>query len=126
MKGIARDVIRENGGQVHEGLIPAFFKTRYGSECLDAKGIFQKTATKSLILDKFETMPLEQCALDYRIIEDDSVPVFVPWGDEGRNLLKELLGSENPAGLAMRLQRFSVGVPLEHRGVQEGWRRRRA
>ncbi len=112
MKGIARDVIRENGGQVHEGLIPAFFKTRYGSECLDAKGIFQKTATKDLILDKFETMPFEQCALDYRIIEDDSVPVFVPWGDEGRNLLKELLGSENPAGLAMRLQRFSVGVPI--------------
>lgn len=112
MKGIARDVIRENGGQMHEGLIPAFFETRYGSECLDAKGIFQKTATKDLILDRFETMPFEQCALDYRIIEDDSVPVFVPWGDEGRALLKELFGSENPAGMAMRLQRFSVGVPI--------------
>lgn len=112
MKGIARDVIRENGGQVHEGLIPAFFKTRYDSECLDAKGIFQKTATSDLIWDRYQTMPFEQCALDYRIIEDDSVPVFVPWGDEGRALLKELIGSENPAGMAMRLQRFSVGVPI--------------
>lgn len=112
MKGIARDVIRENDGKIEEGLIPAFFETRYGSECLDAKGIFQKTATQNLISDRFETMPFEQCALDYRIIEDDSVPVFVPWGDEGRALLKELLGSENPAGMAMRLQRFSVGVPI--------------
>ena len=34
------------------------------------------------------------------------------WGDEGRALLKELIGSENPAGMAMRLQRFSVGVPV--------------
>ena len=110
MKGIARDVVRENGGRVDEGLIPAFFQTRYGSECLDAKGIFQKTATKNLISDRFETMPFEQCALDYRIIQDDSVPVFVPWGAEGRALLKELLASENPAGMAMRLQRFSVGV----------------
>ncbi|MSA93760.1 CRISPR-associated helicase Cas3' [Gordonibacter urolithinfaciens] len=112
MKGIARDVVRENGGRVDEGLIPAFFQTRYGSECLDAKGIFQKTATKNLISDRFETMPFEQCALDYRIIQDDSVPVFVPWGAEGRALLKELLASENPAGMAMRLQRFSVGVPI--------------
>ena len=112
MKGIARDVIRENGGKVEEGLIPAFFKTRYDSECLDAKGIFQKTATRDLIFDRFETMPFEQCALDYRIIEDDSVPVFVPWGAEGRALLKELLASKNPAGMAMRLQRFSVGVPI--------------
>ncbi|WP_172623321.1 CRISPR-associated helicase Cas3' [Arabiibacter massiliensis] len=112
MKGIARDVVRENGGKVDEGLIPTFFKTRYDSECLDAKGIFQKTATKDLILDGFKTMPFEQCALDYRIIEDDSVPVFVPWGVEGRALLKELLGSESPAGMAMRLQRFSVGVPI--------------
>ena len=112
MKGIARDVIRENGGKVEEGLIPAFFKTRYDSECLDAKGIFQKTATRDLIFDRFETMPFEQCALDYRIIEADSVPVFVPWGAEGRALLKELLASKNPAGMAMRLQRFSVGVPI--------------
>lgn len=57
-------------------------------------------------------MPFEQCALDYRIIEDDSVPVFVPWGEEAVRLLRELLGSENPAGMAMRLQRFSVGVPV--------------
>ena len=112
MKGIARDVIRENGGKVEEGLIPAFFKTRYDSECLDTKGIFQKTATRDLIFDRFETMPFEQCALDYRIIEDDSIPVFVPWGAEGRALLKELLASKNPAGMAMRLQRFSVGVPV--------------
>lgn len=112
MKGIARDVVRENGGEVDESLIPSFFATRYGTERLDAKGVFQKAASKYLILDKFKTMPFEQCALDYRIIEDDSVPVFVPWEDAGRELLKELLASDYPAGMAMRLQRFSVGVPV--------------
>lgn len=112
MKAIARDVIRENDGKVDEGLIPEFFKTRYDNESLDAKGIFQKLSSSNLIVDRFTTMPFEQCALDYRIIVDDSVPVFVPWGDEGRKLLGELLASDNPAGMAMRLQRFSVGVPV--------------
>ena len=32
--------------------------------------------------------------------------------EEGRTLLKELLASDNPAGMAMRLQRFSVSVPV--------------
>lgn len=112
MKSIARDVIRENDGKVDESLIPAFFATRYGTEDLDAKHIFQKLTSKDLIVTGFKTMPFEQCALDYRIIEDDSVPVFVPWGEEGRTLLKELLASDNPAGMAMRLQRFSVSVPV--------------
>ncbi len=112
MKSIARDVIRENDGKVDESLIPAFFSTRYGTEDLDAKHIFQKLTSKDLIAAGFKTMPFEQCALDYRIIEDDSVPVFVPWGEEGRTLLKELLASDNPAGMAMRLQRFSVSVPV--------------
>lgn len=112
MKSIARDVIRENDGKVDESLIPAFFATRYGTEDLDAKRIFQKLTSKDLIVAGFKTMPFEQCALDYRIIEDDSVPVFVPWGEEGRTLLKELLASDNPAGMAMRLQRFSVSVPV--------------
>lgn len=112
MKGIARDVIRANGGEVDESLIPAFFKTRYDTENLDYKKIFQKLTSRDMIMAAFTTMPIEQCALDYRIIEEDSVPVFVPWGDEGRKLLKELLGAENPASMAMRLQRFSVGVPV--------------
>lgn len=112
MKGITRDVIRANGGEVDESLIPAFFKTRYDTENLDYKKIFQKLTSRDMIMAAFTTMPIEQCALDYRIIEEDSVPVFVPWGDEGRKLLKELLGAENPASMAIRLQRFSVGVPV--------------
>ena len=112
MKSIARDAIRLNGNTLDESLIPSFFETRYDTEDLDSKKIFDKLSSKDLILSGFETMPFEQCALDYRIIEDDSVPVFVPWGEEGRRLLRELLGSENPAGMAMRLQRFSVGVPV--------------
>lgn len=112
LKGIARDVIRANGGEVDESLIPAFFKTRYDTEDLDDKKIFKKLTSREMIAAAFTTMPIEQCALDYQIIEEDSVPVFVPWGDEGRKLLKELLGAENPASMAMRLQRFSVGVPV--------------
>nr|WP_260620465.1 CRISPR-associated helicase Cas3' [Gordonibacter massiliensis (ex Traore et al. 2017)] len=111
MKTIARDVIDENGGKVDEGLIPAFFERRYDLESLDAKGVFAKLTSRKLINSGFTTMPFEQCAVDYRIIEDDSVPVFVPWGVEGRKLLKELLASENPAWMARSLQRFSVGVP---------------
>lgn len=119
MKSIARDTIRQNGGEVDEALIPRFFDTRYSTENLDAKGIFESTTAPDLVQSGFKTMPYEQCAVDYRIIEDDSVPVFVPWGDEGHKMLHELLASENPASLAMRLQRFSVGVPVWQIGAFE-------
>lgn len=112
MKSIARDLIRMHGNEVSEKLISEFFETRYSSESLDSKGIFASLTTQDLLFDGFKTMPFEQCAMDYRIIDDDMVPVFVPWGDEGRKLLRELLASENPAGMAMRLQRYSVGVPV--------------
>lgn len=119
MKSIARNTIRQNGGEVDETLIPPFFDTRYSTENLDAKGIFKSTTAPDLVQSGFKTMPYEQCAVDYRIIDDDSVPVFVPWGDEGRKMLHELLASENPASLAMRLQRFSVAVPVWQIGTFE-------
>ena len=111
MKGIARDVIREHGGVVDESLVKPFFLWRYESEELDNKGIYASLSSSEIFRQKLGGIPFEQVAHDYRIIEDDTVPLFVPRGEEGRAALARLVAAENPAALAMRLQRHSVSVP---------------
>lgn len=120
MKAYARLLIKQNGGVISDCLIEEFFKLRYGAydqnmaDILDSKGIYRHLSSYDVLRNELETLRLETIAHDYRIIEDDSTPVFVPWGDEGIALLGKLeraVGQgENPAAWAMKLQRSSVAV----------------
>ena len=112
MKRICRDVIRENDDCIDDSLVEKFFEKRYGSADLDAAGIYQALSSGDIVKAQFKTIPFEQCAVDYRIIDDNTVPVFVPWGSEGRALLGKLLDSSVRSAFAASLQRFSVSVPL--------------
>lgn len=112
MKGIARDVIREHGGIVDESLVRPFFEWRYEQEeALDAKGIYGALSSQNILRGDLKTMPFEQVSHDYRIIEDDTVPLLVPRGEEGRAALAQLMTAANPAAMVMRLQRHSVSIP---------------
>lgn len=120
MKGIARNVIRANDGMVSEDLIKEFFERRYDSGDLDAEEILKVLTKKDILSTEFSKMPFEWVAQSYKIIDDVATPVFIPWGSEGRKLLKALLASEVPASMAMRLQRFTVDVPAwDLRGYED-------
>jgi CRISPR-associated endonuclease/helicase Cas3 len=47
----------------------------------------------------------------YRIVDDDGVGVFVPWGSEGAALLDRMKGGELGLGFGALVQRFSVSLP---------------
>lgn len=111
MKDIARSLIDENGGTVSEDLVRPFFEVRYQTEDLDAKGLFARLTDTNIVRSTFKPIPFEQIAIDYRIIDEDTVPLIIPRGADGAKELENLLAAENPAALSMRLQRHSVSVP---------------
>ena len=53
-----------------------------------------------------------QVASDYRLIPDEQQPVIVPYGREGRRLIRDLTSMAEPPGrgFARRAQRFTVSV----------------
>ena len=120
MKALSRLLIRSNGDVISDDLIEPFFKWRYGagdqnmSAILDSKGIFKHLASRDVLESQLKALRLETIAHDYRIIEDESIPVFIPWGEEGVALLNDLERAveygQNPAAWAMKLQRSSVAV----------------
>lgn len=112
MKGIARDVIREHGGIIDESLVRPFFEWRYEQEeALDAKGIYGALSSQNILRENLKNIPFERVSHDYRIIEDDTAPLLIPRGEEGRIALAQLVAATNPASMAMRLQRHSVSIP---------------
>lgn len=119
MKDIARCVIDAHGKTLDPSMSKEFFENRYGATTekgLDAEGLYSAMTSESLLAGNsfFRTLNFEDYANKYRIIEDASVPVFVPWGEKGFDLLNELqrvCAQGVPASaLASKLQRSSVGV----------------
>lgn len=116
MKSIARALIDRDDGVIDDRLVSAFFKQRYETDGddLDGRGVFRELTDRGLIESELKTLQLESVANEYRIIEDDTVPVFVPWGEDGAKMLCDLqrrveYGAE-PAALVMKMQRSSVSV----------------
>lgn len=123
MKDIARCVIDAHGKALDPSMSKEFFENRYGAATekgLDVEGLYSEMTSESLIADKpiFGTLNFEDYANKYRIIEDTSTPVFVPWGKKGMELLDELCKGCSrgiPASaFVSRLQRSSVGVAQWH------------
>lgn len=119
MKDIARCVIDAHGKTLDPSMSKEFFENRYEvatEKGLDVEGLYSAMTSESLLADKplFGTLNFEKYANKYRIIEDASVPVFVPWGEKGVELLDELhkgCSQGVPASaFASKLQRSSVGV----------------
>lgn len=119
MKDIARCVIDAHGKTLDPSMSKEFFENRYGAATekgLDVEGLYSAMTSESLLAGNsiFGTLNFEDYANKYRIIEDTSVPVFVPWGEKGFELLSELQRACSqgiPASaFASKLQRSSVGV----------------
>lgn len=115
MKLIAREIIKSNGNVMDESLVKLFFKRRYAQSDLDAQKLYSDLTDINLIRKPLGNLKFESYEQRYRLIEDDTVPLFVPRGEKARELLHELLQNEHDkvktANMVMRLQRFSVAVP---------------
>lgn len=119
MKELARLIIRRHNGTLDASMSGEFFSERYallGDSGLDDDGIYgDMTSVEHLsTAHPFSTLDFEDYARRYRIIDDDSVPVFVPWGEKGISLMAELRESVKrgvpPAACAAKLQSSSVGI----------------
>lgn len=117
MKDLARTLIDGHDGELRPEMVTEFFECRYalaGSRGLDAKGLWKRLSSNELAQHGFDAVDFADYANDYRIIDDDSTPVFVPWGEQGVSLLHELKlrceVGETPAAMAAKLQRSSVGI----------------
>ncbi len=111
MRSITLSLIDEHRGVIDESMVQPFFERRYRSEETDAKEIFKTLNRMDILHQGFATIPFERVSLDYRIIEEDTVPLFVSYEDSARSLLKEMRGAEHPELLTMKAQRHSVSIP---------------
>ncbi len=111
MKHFSRELIQQNGGRIDETLISKFFDRRYCSEELDAMEIFKTLSARSIRGNKLINIPFEQCACDYKIIDDATTAVLIPFESGGRQALHDLMQAEYPVSLTSRMQQYSVSVP---------------
>lgn len=114
MKELARKRIKLNSGTIDDKLVEGFFAERYKEDVLDAKCLFEELSDRELLGSSGATFAFEHYANEYRVINDDSVPVFVPWGDEGEKLRRRLVEGVQSgiptAAFAMDVQKSSVNV----------------
>jgi len=57
-----------------------------------------------------ENLRFRETALAFRMIEEATTTVFVPWGQEGRRAIEEFRHAGPSMGRLRTLQRFGVGL----------------
>jgi CRISPR-associated endonuclease/helicase Cas3 len=125
----ARTILRLGGDPLAPDAIEGYFREVYwvkGGQALDRGGILKVCERIGRGLD----IPFDTIAHAFRMIDDVMVPVIVPLdperpghlGGEAANLVARLPFAEGIAGIARKLQRFTVPVPVPARGhlVSEG------
>lgn len=115
MKGIAKLLLQDPDRPFDDKLVEEFFRERYLCADLDAQGIYKLLASSDVVRKmSLSTSCLERAARKYRIIDESTIPVFVPWGEKGADLFDHLRKAAKcgtpPAAMAMALQRSSVSV----------------
>ena len=115
MKEISRLLLKDPERPFDDRLVEDFFRERYLRAKLDAREVYKLLADSEIVRKmSLSTSCLERVAKRYRIIDDSSIPIFVPWGEEGRRLFvrlqREVEHGTPPAAMTMALQRSSVSV----------------
>lgn len=57
----------------------------------------------------------ESAANAFRMIDDNTLTIYVPYSEEGEKLTRQLRNGEYSAQLLRKLQRYSVNVPIGRR-----------
>ena len=108
----AREVLRQHADDpLSPAAIDRYFRLLYwqkGPEQLDAHNLL------GLIEDgRLEGLPFETLAAKFRIIDSVQMPVIVPYDDEAKDVLEQLLHADGCIRLARRLQPYLVQLPRQ-------------
>nr|WP_276570294.1 CRISPR-associated endonuclease Cas3'' [Thiocystis minor] len=114
----AREILPLHADPLALDTVEAYFRLHYWKN--------QDLWDQHAILDGFNFAPSDRelpfrfnfatVAERFRFIADTQRPVIVPWGETGRKLVDQLRATHRmklppPAGIARRLQRYSVTIP---------------
>jgi CRISPR-associated endonuclease/helicase Cas3 len=106
---VARDILRRFDDPVSMEAIQAYFGLLYdlqSENAFDAKGIlncFEMEGTE--LLFDFKT-----AAERFRLIENNTLPVVIPYNDEAKEILEKVKWSEYPTSYARKLQIYTVNI----------------
>ena len=86
-----------------------------GEAAMDAKGVLPLISDRAVEW----TFPFRTIADSFRMIEEITEPVIVPWDDDAKALLDRLAAPERASRADLRkLQQYVVGIP---RGARDYW-----
>nr|WP_256438115.1 CRISPR-associated helicase Cas3' [Thiomicrorhabdus sp. 6S3-12] len=113
LKGLAADmrsVFRKgHGNLLDQDAIKDYFSNVYwrkGDE-LDQKQLLKACRVGASKLD----FPFQKIAKDFRMIESFMMPVFIPFDNEAKSLLKELETTDSVSSILRKLQSYIVQIP---------------
>ena len=111
--GVAAGVFRRHDDPLALDAIEDFFQEVYWSESAGVQdGLDRKQILARLEERKGDLLfPFEAIAHDFRLIEDGMLPILIPFDDEARAFLKELVTTERVDEVARRLQPYVVQLP---------------
>jgi CRISPR-associated endonuclease/helicase Cas3 len=110
-RSACRAVIREGLPLLSPEASRCYFDELYslqGEADLDQKNILRRVADRSCEDGYF---PFRSVAHDFRFIDDDELPIIVPYGDEAQSVLESLRRGQADRAVYRRLQQWIVTVP---------------
>ena len=104
---LTRQVFPQHSDPASLEAIAAYFERLYavqGHDALDVKKVLSHFGTGAVQFD------FRSASEKFRLIEDSTLPVIIPYGDRARHLLGRLKESEYPGSLMRRLQLYTVNI----------------
>lgn len=115
----ARGVMRNHEDIISLEAIREYFRELYwkkGDEALDSKHIYRQLGNT---LGRSIDFPFREIGELFRLIEDGTRPVVIPWGTKGKALVCELREQEPDKNFMRKLQRYTVNVYSASLGALE-------
>lgn len=104
----ARSVFRRFDNPLSPEAIKAYFTDLYwmkGSELMGQKLL------ESVENSRIDSIPYEDMANEFRMIESRMLPVIIPFDDNAKKLINDLKWTEMCGGIARKLQPYLVQIP---------------
>lgn len=110
MRALGAETIELGDQPFADDGVSYFFKRRFEVVEKDKLGVLGDFANSKHLRSAY--FSFESCGETFRFVEDEGVPVFVPWGDDGLALLEKARTGKVDIRTARAMQRYTVSVPM--------------